>query len=96
MIVLMEDSNSSMNGMTSPTFTWKFIIFSYISVSSYLNLDKLPPALDGYLDERVARHVLDTLVGLVHELEQLVYNRLQEPPVGPEKSGVLAHDVHDV
>ena len=96
MIVLMEDSNSSMNGMTSPTFTWKFIIFSCISVSSYLNLDKLPPALDGYLDERVARHVLDTLVGLVHELEQLVYNRLQEPPVGPEKSGVLAHDVHDV
>lgn len=33
---------------------------------------------------------------LVHELEQLVDNRLEEPPVGPEEPGVLAHDVHDV
>ena len=71
-------------------------IVQFISFSSYLNLDKLPPALDGDLDERVARHVLDSLVGLVHELEQLVNNSLQEPPVGPKESWVLTHDVHDV
>ena len=64
--------------------------------SSHLNLDKLSPTLDGDLDERVASHVLDALVSLVHELEQLVHHSLQKPPVGPEKPGVLAHDVHYV
>lgn len=71
-------------------------MFQIITFSSYLNLDKLPPTLDGDLDERVASHVLDALVGLVHELKQLVNNSLQEPPVGPEESWVLANDVHDV
>ena len=34
--------------------------------------DEVPLALDGDLDERVAGHVLDALVRLVHEFEQLV------------------------
>ncbi len=32
----------------------------------------------------------------VHELKQLVDDSLEELPVGPEESWVLAHDVHDV
>ena len=35
-------------------------------------------------------------MGLVHELEQLVDDRLEEPPVSSQESRVLAHDVHDV
>ena len=35
----------------------------------HLDLYKLPPALLRNLDEGVARHVLHSLVGLVHELE---------------------------
>ena len=49
---------------------------------SHLDLHELAATLDGDLDEGVAGHVLHSLVGLVHELEQLVHNRLQEPPVG--------------
>lgn len=32
----------------------------------------------------------------VHELKQLVDNRLQEFPVCSEEARILAHDVHDV
>ena len=96
MIVLMEPSSSSMNGITSPTFKLNVRILYHVINSSHLNLNKLSPTLDGDLDERVAGHILDAFVGLVHELEQLVHHCLQEPPVGPEESGVLAHDVHDV
>ena len=33
---------------------------------------------------------------LVHELEELVDDSLQEPPMGPQEPRVLANDVHDV
>ncbi len=37
-----------------------------------------------------------TLMRLVHELEQLVYHRLEELPMRLEKPRVLAHDIHDI
>ena len=57
---------------------------------------KVPPTLLRDLDERVARHVLHTLVRLVHELEKLIDDRLEELPVRFEEARVLADDVHDV
>jgi hypothetical protein len=33
---------------------------------------------------------------LMHELEELVYDGLEETPVGPEETRVLAHNIHDV
>ena len=57
---------------------------------------KVPPALLRDLDERVARHVLHALMRLVHELEELVDDRLKELPVRLEEARVLADDVHDV
>ena len=62
----------------------------------HLDLDELPPALLCNLDERIASHVLDTLVSLVHEFEQLVHDCLQEPPMGAEETRILSNDVHDV
>ena len=62
----------------------------------HLDLYKLPPALLRNLDEGVTRHVLHSLVGLVHELEKFVHDRLQEAPVGAEKAWILSHYVHDV
>jgi hypothetical protein len=35
-------------------------------------------------------------VSLVHELKELVDDRLEELPMGLQKSRVLANDVHDV
>ena len=32
----------------------------------------------------------------MHELKELVDDRLEELPVGAQEAGVLAHDVHDV
>ena len=64
--------------------------------SSYLYLDELPPALESNLNEGIAGHILHAFVCLVHELEQLVDDGLQEPPVGPEEPRVLADNVHDV
>ena len=61
-----------------------------------LDLNELPATLLGDLDERVARHVLDALVGLVHELEQLVDDGLEEAPMSTQKTGVLADNVHNV
>mmetsp|Transcript_114407 Transcript_114407/g.324612 ORF Transcript_114407/g.324612 Transcript_114407/m.324612 type:complete len:373 (+) Transcript_114407:638-1756(+) len=57
---------------------------------------ELPRALLANLQERVHRHLLDAREGLVHELEQLEDDRLQELPVGPQEPWVLADDVHDV
>lgn len=37
-----------------------------------------------------------TFVGLVHELEELVDNGLQELPVRLQKARILADDVHNV
>jgi hypothetical protein len=54
------------------------------------------PALVRDLDECVASHVLDTFVGLVHELEKLIDHGLEELPVRLEESGILANNVHDV
>ena len=39
---------------------------------------------------------LNSFVSLVHELEQLVNDRLEEPPVGSQEPRVLSDDVHDV
>ena len=97
MMELIEPSNSSMNGITSPTCDTIGIVFIFFNQhKKYLNLNKLPPALEGNLDEGVTGHVLYSLVGLVHELKQLVDHGLEEPPVRPQEPGVLSHDVHDV
>ena len=53
-------------------------------------------AFDHNLDERVASHVLDAFVRLVHEFEQFVDDRLQELPMAAQEARVLADDVHDV
>jgi len=54
------------------------------------------PTLHDDLDERITGHVLDSLMTLVHELEQLVDDRLEELPVDAQKPRILADDVHDV
>mmetsp|Transcript_41703 Transcript_41703/g.77115 ORF Transcript_41703/g.77115 Transcript_41703/m.77115 type:complete len:336 (+) Transcript_41703:162-1169(+) len=46
-----------------------------------LERDELSLALGRDFEEGVARHVLDARVALVHELEQLVHDRLQKLPV---------------
>mmetsp|Transcript_12755 Transcript_12755/g.49781 ORF Transcript_12755/g.49781 Transcript_12755/m.49781 type:complete len:361 (+) Transcript_12755:1515-2597(+) len=61
-----------------------------------LHDDEFALALDGDLEEGVARHVLDARVRLVHEFEQLVHDSLQKLPVQAKEPGVLAHNVHDV
>jgi hypothetical protein len=58
--------------------------------------DEVPATLLRDLDECVARHVLHTLVRLMHELKQLVNDRLEKLPVRLEEAGILANDVHDV
>ena len=45
------------------------------------------------LCEGFTSHVLYSRMGLMHELEKLVDNRLQELPVVSQKSGVLAHHI---
>jgi hypothetical protein len=57
---------------------------------------EVPSTFLGDLDESITGHVLDTLVGLVHEFEELVDNRLQEFPVCLEESRILADNVHDI
>jgi hypothetical protein len=47
-----------------------------------------------YLDESIAGHVLHSVVGLVHELEQLVHYSLQELPVLSQKSEVGRGFIH--
>ena len=49
-----------------------------------LYLYKLAATFHGDFDERIAGHVLHSLVKLVHELKQLVHNGLQEAPVSSE------------
>ena len=39
---------------------------------------------------------LNSFVSLMHELKQLVDDRLEEPPVRPQESRILSDDVHDV
>ena len=63
---------------------------------AHLQDDELATALLRNLEERVARHVLDSRVELVHELEELVDDRLQKLPVRAQEARVLADDVHDV
>lgn len=58
--------------------------------------NKVSSTFLGDLDESVTGHVLDTLVGLVHEFEELVDNSLQEFPMCLEESRVLSDDVHDI
>ena len=59
----------------------------------HLLCHKLSLAFTTDLEKSVAGHVLHSRVPLVHELEQLVDDRLQELPVRPQEPGVLAHDV---
>ena len=54
---------------------------------------EMAPTFLGNLDERIASHVLDTFMGLVHELKKLVDDSLQELPMRLQESGVLADDV---
>jgi hypothetical protein len=56
---------------------------------AHLALYKMAFALHGDLDKSVARHVLHAVVGLVHEFEQFVHHRLEEFPVGSQKSVVV-------
>jgi len=58
--------------------------------------DKVSLALVGNLDESITSHVLDTLVGFVHEFEELIDDSLQELPMSLEEARVLADNVHDV
>mmetsp|Transcript_5554 Transcript_5554/g.18318 ORF Transcript_5554/g.18318 Transcript_5554/m.18318 type:complete len:446 (-) Transcript_5554:816-2153(-) len=57
---------------------------------------ELALALDCDFQKSVARHVLHTRVGFVHELEQLIHHGFQELPVQTQKPRVLPDDVHDV
>ena len=54
---------------------------------------ELALALVRDFQERLAGHVLDARVRLVHELEQLVDHRLEEFPVVAQEPRVLAHHV---
>lgn len=58
--------------------------------------DKVTFALLRDFNESIARHVLNTLVGFVHELEKFVDHGFQEFPVRFQESRVLSDDVHDV
>ena len=49
----------------------------------------------GDFDKSVASHVLNALVRLVHELEELVDNSLQELPVGAQKAGIAIARIVD-
>lgn len=53
-------------------------------------------SLLGNLDERIAGHVLNTLVRLVREFEEFVNDSLEELPVRLEETRVLSNDVHDI
>ncbi len=57
---------------------------------------QLPSTLLCDLYEGIAGHIRHALVRLVHELEQLGDDRLEEAPVSAEEPRVLAHHVHDV
>mmetsp|Transcript_12875 Transcript_12875/g.43019 ORF Transcript_12875/g.43019 Transcript_12875/m.43019 type:complete len:204 (-) Transcript_12875:1335-1946(-) len=57
---------------------------------------ELALALLRNLQKRVAGHVLDARVQLVHKLKELVHHRLQELPVRAQEARVLADDVHNV
>ena len=52
--------------------------------------------LVGDLDERVTSHVLNTLMRLMHELEQFVHHSLQELPVCLQETRILTNNVHNV
>ena len=57
---------------------------------------EVPSTFLSDFDESITGHVLDTLVGFVHEFEELVDNSFQEFPVCLEESRILADDVHDI
>ena len=61
-----------------------------------VHLDKHLLRQLGNLQVRLACHVLDSRVTLVHELVQLVHDRLQEGPVVDQEAGELADHVHNV
>jgi hypothetical protein len=51
-------------------------------------------AFDDDLDERIAGHVLNALVRLVHEFEQFVDHRFEELPMATQKARILANNIH--
>lgn len=58
-----------------------------------LHDDEFALALVADLEEGLAGHVLDARVRLVHELEQLVHDRLQELPVVAQEPRILSHHI---
>lgn len=68
-------------------------LFSRASANAHLNLHKLASALVADLEEGLTRHVLNTGVGLMHKLKELVHDSLQKLPVVAQEAGILAHHV---
>ena len=58
--------------------------------------NEMLPTLHDDLDERITGHILDSLMAFVHELEQLVDDRLEKLPVDAQEPRILTNDVHDV
>mmetsp|Transcript_17460 Transcript_17460/g.52463 ORF Transcript_17460/g.52463 Transcript_17460/m.52463 type:complete len:275 (+) Transcript_17460:1421-2245(+) len=58
--------------------------------------NELAPALVRNFQECVASHVLYTRMCLMHELEQLVDDRLQKLPMSTQELWILANHIHDV
>ena len=66
---------------------------SRASANAHLDLHKLASALVADLEEGLTRHVLNTGVGLVHKLKELVHDSLQKLPVVAQEPGILAHHI---
>jgi hypothetical protein len=61
-----------------------------------LERHEVTSTLESDFDECVARHVLNAVMGFVHEFEQFVDNGFQEFPMGTQEARVLTHHIHDV
>ena len=61
-----------------------------------VHLDKHLLGQLGNLQVRLTGHVLDSRVALMHELMQLVHDRLQKGPMVDQEAGKLANHVHNV
>jgi hypothetical protein len=65
-------------------------------ILAQLDLNEVSSALLRNFDERIARHVLNSLVSLVHELKELVDHCFEELPMCTQESRVLAYNVHNI
>lgn len=57
---------------------------------------KVSTAFLSDLNESVTSHILYTLMGFVHELEEFVDNSFQELPMRLKESRILTDDIHNV